>query len=54
MERLVNEKPSGLSATALRTWGMLFLALGTVGRGILQTGYSDWAVLRIRKCWRRC
>ncbi len=36
MERLVNEKPSGLSATALRTWGMLFLALGAVGRGILQ------------------
>jgi hypothetical protein len=37
MERLTNTKPTGITANALRTWGMLFLMAGIAGRGILQT-----------------
>lgn len=36
MERLRSERPNGLSREGLRKWGMLFLILGIVGRGILQ------------------
>ena len=36
MERIQDRKPSGLNANALRAWGMAFLALGVVGRTILQ------------------
>lgn len=37
MERLTgNHKPSGISASALRAWGCLFLALGVVGKGLIQ------------------
>lgn len=36
MERLGNQRPSGLSASALRTWGLIIAALGVVGKGILQ------------------
>ena len=36
MERLGETKSSGLSAAALRTWGMLFLAGGIAGCSILQ------------------
>jgi hypothetical protein len=36
MERLRTEQPKGLNRAALRRWGMLFLALGVFGRGILQ------------------
>lgn len=36
MERIVDQKPSGLNSNALRTWGMVFLALGAVGKSILQ------------------
>lgn len=36
MERLRKETSSGLTANALRTWGMLFLACGIIGRSILQ------------------
>lgn len=35
-ERLVNHKPSGLSSSALKNWGMIFVALGIIGRSILQ------------------
>lgn len=36
MERIGNQKPFGLSRQALRTWGLLFVAAGVVGEGILQ------------------
>lgn len=44
MERLRTEQPKGLTREGLRKWGMLFLALGVFGRGILQArflGTSD-------------
>lgn len=38
MERLsANTAPQGITSSALRVWGLLFLALGIVGRGIIQT-----------------
>lgn len=39
MERLStpNKAPFGISANALRIWGLLFLTAGAVGRGLLQT-----------------
>lgn len=36
MERLTETKTAGLNGNALRTWGMIFCALGIIGRGILQ------------------
>ncbi len=36
MERLGETKPKGLTATALRTWGLLLAAAGIIGRCILQ------------------
>lgn len=36
MERIREQKPSGLNSNGLRAWGMAFLALGVVGRTILQ------------------
>ncbi len=40
MERLSsNTTPSGISANALRAWGMMFLLVGVVGRGILQNHF---------------
>lgn len=36
MERISDRKPSGISGSALRVWGMIFLTLGAFGRGILQ------------------
>lgn len=36
MERIRNRKSSGFHSGTLRTWGMLFLASGIVGRSILQ------------------
>ena len=37
MERLSpNTRPAGIGAAALRTWGLLFLLAGTVGRGFIQ------------------
>ena len=37
MERINQSKPSGLNTSGLRTWGMLFLLLGALGQGVLQT-----------------
>lgn len=37
MENQNELKPSGLTTRGLRTWGLLFLTLGAVGRGVLQT-----------------
>ena len=37
MERLsANTRPAGITAAALRTWGMIFLAAGVAGRGLIQ------------------
>ncbi|MBP3304779.1 MAG: hypothetical protein J6L24_02315 [Oscillospiraceae bacterium] len=36
MDDSLNKKPSGISGSALRVWGMLFLTLGIVGRGIIR------------------
>lgn len=37
MERLGNpNKRTGITVTALRTWGMLFLAAGVISRGLIQ------------------
>ncbi len=37
MERLDNQRPGGIGGNALRTWGLLFLTVGAIGRGLLQT-----------------
>lgn len=37
-DRLVNERPSGLSGTALRMWGFIFIIAGVLGRSVLQNG----------------
>lgn len=38
MERLAShQKPAGLTGSALRTWGIFFLVIGIIGRGVLQT-----------------
>ena len=36
MERIPQRKPTGISRTSLRMWGLLFLVAGIVGRSILQ------------------
>lgn len=37
MERLSgNTRPAGITASALRTWGFLFLAVGIIGKGLIQ------------------
>lgn len=36
MERLSSTKGSGISRNTLRKWGMLFLAAGVIGRGVIQ------------------
>ena len=37
MERLTgNTRPAGIGAGALRTWGLIFLLAGAVGRGLIQ------------------
>lgn len=36
MERLANRKKQGISGDLLRTWGLIFLASGVIGRGVLQ------------------
>ena len=37
MERLSRSKKSTINGNALRTWGLLFLAAGVIGRGVIQT-----------------
>lgn len=36
MERINERTPAGISGSSLRAWGMVFLTLGIIGRGILQ------------------
>lgn len=36
MERLADTKPNGINGSTLRTWGLVFLAAGILGRSILQ------------------
>lgn len=38
MERIQPRRERGLSAAGLRVWGLLFIALGAVGTGIIQNG----------------
>lgn len=38
MERLTNRKKRGINGNVLRTWGLVFLAAGVVGRGVIQNG----------------
>lgn len=38
MERLANGKKRGINGNVLRTWGLIFLAAGAIGRGVIQTG----------------
>lgn len=38
MERINNNRRTGLTGTTLRTWGFLFLVLGAAGVGIVQNG----------------
>ena len=45
MERLGNNRPSGLHAGNLRAWGMLFVVAGIVGRSILQNRMLGIGVL---------
>lgn len=40
-ERLSRQRPRGVSAAALRNWGIVFLAAGIVGRSILQNAILD-------------
>ena len=37
-ERLVGRKKSGIGANALKTWGLVFLICGVIGRGVIQNG----------------
>lgn len=37
MEQLTVRKKHGINGNALRTWGLLFLAAGVIGRGLIQT-----------------
>lgn len=36
MERIPDHRPAGINRSTLRVWGMLFLIIGMIGRGILQ------------------
>ena len=38
MERLASRKKHEISGNALRAWGMVFLAAGAIGRGVIQNG----------------
>ena len=48
MERLADHnKRSGFTVNALRTWGMIFLAAGIIGRGVIQNhllGFSGMSM----------
>lgn len=37
MERLVRRRKSEINGNVLRTWALLFLAAGVIGRGVIQT-----------------
>lgn len=44
MERLgTPNKRTGITVTALRTWGMIFLAAGVIGRGVIQNHILGFA-----------
>lgn len=36
MDTLIGRRKRGIDGNALRTWGMLFLAAGVIGRGVIQ------------------
>lgn len=41
MQRLTRERPTGLTATGLRSWGLIFLAAGVAGTCVLENGILD-------------
>lgn len=41
MERIGERRETGLTSTALRTWGFLFVLLGAAGMGIVQNNLLD-------------
>ena len=43
MQERIEHRPSGLSRQALRTWGILGIALGAIGTAIVQNGMFDGA-----------
>lgn len=44
MDRLGNHyKKTGITVSALRTWGMIFLAAGVIGRGVIQNHILGFA-----------
>ena len=44
MDRLGNHyKKTGITVNALRTWGMIFLAAGVIGRGVIQNHILGFA-----------
>lgn len=43
MERLVDHRPTGLTAAGLRKWGILFLLSGIISRAVLQNGILGMA-----------
>ncbi len=50
MERLGNHyKKTGISINALRTWGLLFLAAGIIGRGVIQNHILGFTGLNMQQ-----
>ena len=43
MERLVERRPSGLTAAGIRKWGIIFLIAGIVSRAVFQNGILGMA-----------
>ena len=41
MERLGDNKPSGIQSGTLRIWGFVFLVLGIIGKGLLQNRFLN-------------
>lgn len=49
MERLKQDRSHGISSNAVRTWGMLFMAAGVAGRGIIQHHILNMEALSTRQ-----
>ena len=50
MERLADHnKRSGFTVNALRTWGMIFLAAGVIGRGVIQNHLLGFAGMSMQQ-----
>lgn len=49
MERLVNTRNVGMNAVTLRKWGLLFLAAGVIGRGVIQNHLLGIGTLSVQQ-----